>query len=216
MLTQVASSFIGDSTDDLVIEKLEGVYSLYGNIIHITDAKNDNILDVITARNVLENLHHKSLKDNFETFDFEVFGGKSYDEYLQKGNRIIIPGEDQSDLLEFVIDDIDDIRDTHKRFEVRSYASYLDLKKAKVIDPFRRTAKAREHMIHALTNTEFEVGFVESDRAITLSFDKHTNPFEYLKRIAREFDLELNFRIEHNGVRVTKRVVDAEIGRAHV
>src|SRR5699024_10001068 len=40
------------------------------------------------------------------------------------------------------------------------------------------------------------------------SFENHTNPFEYLKRIAREFELELNFRVEHNRLMVTNRIVD--------
>src|SRR5690625_4043551 len=209
-LTQLASMFIGSSDlTDEDVGKLKGVSSTIGNIIHITDGKNDNILSVITAKNIIHNLHHKSLKDNYEIFDFECIGEQNYDEYLKKGNRLIVPGEYEGELIEFVIDDVDDRRSSYKKFEIKSYGSYLDLQKAKVIEPFSRTATAREHIIHALVDTEHTVGVVESDRTITISFENHTNPFEYLRRVANEFDLELNFRIEHNGLRVTNRPIDA-------
>src|SRR5699024_2756229 len=148
-----------------------------------------------TAKNVIDNEHHSSLKDNIDTFDVELIGEQNYDEHIIKGNRFIIPAENEGELFEFVIDEVDDRRSYHKTFEITSYGSYLELKKAKVIEPFTRTGTAREHMFYALADTEHEVGLVESAREITIGFDNHTNPYEYLKRIAREFELELNFRV---------------------
>src|SRR5699024_4457903 len=155
-LTQIASSFLGDVTDDLTIEKATGVYSRYGNIIHITDGKTDEILSIITAKNVIDNEHHSSLKDNIDTFDVELIGEQNYDEHIIKGNRFIIPAENEGELFEFVIDEVDDRRSYHKTFEITSYGSYLELKKAKVIEPFTRTGTAREHMFYALADTEHE------------------------------------------------------------
>ena len=203
--------FIGSpdiTSDD--IDRLKGIRSTVGNIIHITDGKNDNILSVITAKNIPHNEHYKSLIDNRETFDFEAIGEQNYDDYIKKGNRVIVPGEYDGELIEFTIDDVNDRRSTHKLFEVKTYGSYLDLRKSEPLEPgYTFTGTAREHMIKALANTEYKVGVVESDRTIKISFENHTTPFEYLKRIAREFDLELNFRIEHNGLRVVNRPVDA-------
>src|SRR5699024_6502030 len=51
-------------------------------------------------------------------------------------------------------------------------------------------------------------GLVEVDGDITININEHTVPYEYLKRIAKEFDGELSFRIEHDGRRVTGRYVD--------
>src|SRR5699024_12764171 len=45
-LTQIGSLNIGDLTDDITIEKASGVYSRYGNIVHITDGKTDQILAI--------------------------------------------------------------------------------------------------------------------------------------------------------------------------
>src|SRR5699024_875906 len=136
----------------------------------------DQILAIATAKNVLDNEHHASLKDNIDTFDIELIGEQNYDNHLLKGNRMIIPGENEGELLEFVIDEVEDFRSYSKVYEVRSYASYLDLQKAKAIKPFTRTGTAREHMFYALSDTEFEVGLTESAREITISFENYTNP----------------------------------------
>src|SRR5690625_481627 len=208
--TQLASMFIGGHTytlDDA--EQLTGAKSSIGNIIHFTDGKNDNILSIATAKDITGNpVHHKSLKDNVETFDFELTGERNYDDHIVKGNRVIIPGEYAQQLVEFTIDEVIDERERGKGFEVFTYASYLDLSKEDAIEPFSFTGTAKQHLGRALQNTEHEVGVVESDRTMTISFENWTNPYEYIKRIAREFDLEVDFEIMHNGLKVTNRVVN--------
>ena len=208
-LTQVASGFIGDLTDQITIDKASGVYSRYGNIIHVTDGQTDDIRAIVTAKNVLDNEHLVNIKDHVDTFYAEIIGMQDYDEHIIKGNRLIVPAENEGEYNEFVIDEVEDRRSHAKTIELTAYASYLDLRKAKAIEPFSRTGTAREHMFFALSDTEFEVGLVESDREITISFDNWTNPYEYLLRIAREFELELDFKVMHNGYTVTNRVVEA-------
>jgi len=210
--TQLASMFIGanrftSSTGGA--DRLTGIKSSIGNIIHFTDGKNDNILSIATAKDITGNpIHHKSLKDNVETFDFELIGERNHDEHIVKGNRVIMPGEHAQQLVEFTIDEVIDERERGKGFEVFTYASYLDLSKGDAIEPFSFTGTAQQHLGRALQNTEHEVGVVESDRTITISFENWTNPYEYIKRIAREFDLEVDFEIMHNGLKVTNRVVN--------
>lgn len=208
-LTQLASMFIGSPvTSDDDLRKLEGVTSTTGNIIHITHGKSDEILDIITAKNIKDNVHFKSLKTGEETFDAELIGEQNYDEHLVKGNRIIIPSEYEGEYVEFVIDRVIDSRNNSKDLEVYSYASFVEIAKAKVIDPFTFLGTAEQHLGRALSGTEHEVGVVESAREITISFNNHTEPYEYIKRIANEFDLEPNFRVLHNGLLVTNRPVD--------
>lgn len=208
-ITQVGSAFIGDLTDQITIEKATGAYSRYGNIIHVTDGQTDDIRAIVTSKNVLDNEHLVNIKDHVDTFYAELIGMQDYDEHIVKGNRLIIPAENEGEYNEFVIDEVEDRRSHAKTIELMAYASYLDLRKAKAIKPFRRTGTAREHMFFALSDTEFEVGLVESDREITISFENWTNPYEYLLRIAREFELELDFKVMHNGYTVTNRVVEA-------
>ena len=176
--------------------------------IHIADGQSDNILDYITAKNIISDTHKKSLENTLETYNFITFADKSFSQFLEKRNRIIIPDEDDS-LVEFVIFEAHKYRDTegHKA-QVYAHASYLELKKAGVIYPSTFTGTASQHGGRALNGTGWEVGNVESSRTITINFSNHTNPYEYLKRIAREFELELDFRVEHNGTKITRRIVD--------
>src|SRR5690625_25766 len=208
-LTQVGSAFIGDLTNQITIDKATGAYSRYGNIIHVTDGQTDDIRAIVTSKNVLDNEHLVNIKDHVDTFYAELIGLQDYDEHIVKGNRLIVPAENEGEYNEFVIDEVEDRRSHAKTIELMAYASYLDLRKAKAIEPFSRTGTAREHMFFALSDTEFEVGLVESDREVTISFENWTNPYEYLLRIAREFELELDFKVMHNGYIVTNRVVEA-------
>src|SRR5690625_3442892 len=190
-------------------EQLQRNKPTIGNTIHFTDGKNDNILSIATAKDITGNpIHHKSLKDNVETFDFELIGERKYDEHIVKGNSIIMRGEYGQQLVEFTIDEVIDERENGKGFDVFTNASYLDLIKEDAIEPFSFTGTAQQHLGRALQNTEHEIGVVESDRTITISFENWTNPYEYIKRIAREFDLEVDFEIMHNGLKVTNRIVN--------
>lgn len=178
-------------------------------MIHITDHQTDVILDDITEDYFWDDKHKKSLKDNLETLHFTTFADKSFSEYLTKRNRLIIEDEDNK-LIEFVITNT---RKYHAndslKCEIRASASYITLKTAKVIKPFTSGAdSAQTHTINALVGTGWEVGTVAFKGVRTIKFEEHTNPFAYLKKIASTFDLELHFRVESDGNRITRRYVD--------
>src|SRR5690625_3482732 len=83
-------------------ERLRGVSSQLNAQIHITDGQTHEILDYITAKNIIDDNHKKSLEDTLETYDFIAFANKRYAQCLEKRNRIIIPDEDDT-LRELVI-----------------------------------------------------------------------------------------------------------------
>src|SRR5690625_4521180 len=176
--------------------------------IYIVHGQDNTILDYVTPKDIISDTHRKSLVNNLETYNFIGFLQRSYSSHLEKRNKIIIPDEDGS-LVEFIIFEVLKYRDT-EGYKVQTYAqgSYLELKKANIIEPSTFTGTARQHGGLALNGTIWEIGVVESSRTITISFSDYTNPYEYLKRIASEFDLELSFRVEHDGSRITRRVVD--------
>jgi len=177
--------------------------------IHILDGQNDVILDFITAKNIIDDTHKKSLEDTLETYEFITFADRRFSQYLEKRNRIIIPDEDET-LREFVIFEAAKYRDAEGyKAQVFSHASYLELKKARILYPTRREGlTASQHAGWALNDTGWTVGIVEAEGTRTFTIEKHTNPYEFLKRIANEFEVELRFRIEHDGQRITGRYVD--------
>lgn len=177
--------------------------------IHIIDGQKDDILDFITARDIIDDAHVKSLEKTMETYSFFAKGDRRYAEHLEKRNRLIIPDEDGT-LMEFVIVEVEKYKDTDGyKVEVHADATYNELRKASILYPGRHEGRsASQHAGFALDDTGWQVGRSESSRQITMSIEKHTNPYEFLGRIATEFDVELKFRVEHNGNRITGRYVD--------
>ncbi|WP_053430778.1 phage tail spike protein [Halalkalibacterium halodurans] len=177
--------------------------------IHIADGQSDRVLDVITDRWIIEDEHRQSLEDTLETFNFTTFGDQRFSQWLEKRNRLIIPNED-GQFVEFIIQESVKIHDENGlSIEVYSSASYLDLKKAKIIEPqtlSQMTPLAAAN--NAVSGTEWQVGVVEASGFRTFDIENYTNPYALLKRIANEFELELRFRVETNRHKVTARIVD--------
>ncbi len=177
-------------------------------LIHILDGQNDEILDYITLDNVISDTHRKSLEDTLETYDAIVLGNKEYVEHLAKRNRIIIPDEDET-LRELIIYEVDRYRDSEgQKAHFFSHASYLELKKASIVYPNTFTGTASQHIGRNLNDTGWQAGVVEVSGNIKIEVENHTNPYEMLRRIAKEFEGELRFRIEHDGEKITGRYVD--------
>ena len=206
--TQLASMRIG-SVDMFDDETGGGGSGVVVPIINIADGQSDEILDDITSDFIIDDTHRRSLEDTLETYAFYTFADKPFTQHLKDRNRIIIPDEDGT-LREFIIYESEKYRDTegYKMYAV-STASYLDLKKANVIYPTKRNNQTASMMVgFATNNTEWRAGIIESDRQLSFEIEEHTDPFSLLKRIAKDFELELRFRVEHNGNRITGRFVD--------
>lgn len=209
--TQLASMFLGNPYMPDADKRLSGVSSQINATIHILDGQSNQgeILDYITAKNIISDDHKKSLEDTLETYNFITFADRRFSQFLEKRNRIIIPDEDGS-LVEFVIFEAARYKDSEGyKSQVYTNASYLELKKATILYPDDGyTGTASQHGGRALNDTGWQIGIVEGSGTRTLTISKHTNPYEMLKRIAKEFELELKFRVEHNGNKITGRYVD--------
>src|SRR5690625_719202 len=187
-------------------DKLRGVHTSLTAQIHITDGQTDEILDYITAKHIISDNHQKSLKDGIELYEFRTFEFKA--EHLEKRNRVIIPDEDGT-LREFVIFEAHKYLDSQgRKAEVYAHATHLEIKKQNIIEPGTYEGTASQLVGIALNGTDRRPRKVEVEGTRTIEVDRHTNPYDFLKRIAREFDGELVFPIEHDGNRVTGRYVD--------
>src|SRR5690606_9318542 len=136
--TQLASMFIGSADDGDGIDR--GRPSDAGNMIHIVNPQTNEILDYITLDNIIEDTHKKSLESYIETYDAivlccDVF---YYYKYMEKRNHVIIPDEDGT-YQEFILFEVEKYRDIEgRKTHFYAHATYLELKKAKVIHPTRR------------------------------------------------------------------------------
>ncbi|AQS55300.1 hypothetical protein B0W44_05385 [Novibacillus thermophilus] len=172
-------------------------------VIHITDHQTDVILDTIS--DFWDDTHLKQL-NGVETFDFTTFSDESYSEHLADRNRIVIPGED-GEFLEFIIEEV--IQHSDRTKAVYASASYLELKKQKVIEPQTLSGQTPQSAVDfALSNTEWRPGIITFTNIRTIHIENHTNPYNLLRKIASEFDLELRFRVEIDHYRIIGRYVD--------
>ncbi|WP_077317569.1 phage tail spike protein [Virgibacillus proomii] len=177
-------------------------------MIHIIDKQSDEIVGIIPNDEFWDDNYHRSLETTAETFEFTTFADRDYSEYLTGRNKVIIPDEDNG-YRELTIWQAEKVHEHSKHIVVFAKASYNDLRKAQVIKP--QTLKSQSASTAAATilrGTEWSVGLVESKGTRTFHIDKHTDPYSMLKRISTEFDLELNFRVETRGNKITGRYVD--------
>src|SRR5690625_4533610 len=178
-------------------------------MIYIADHQTDDILSYIPEEDFWDDNHHKSLLDNQETFDFVTFADKPYSQHLEKMNRIIIQDED-GDWIELYIRNTRKDHDGDAVFtEVYTSATYERLNTAKQMAPHRTEAMSAEaHATRALNHTEWTIGIIGCKGVRTFTFEDYVNPYDYLRRIASEFNLELRFKVETNGNKITRRYVD--------
>ncbi|WP_121605386.1 phage tail spike protein [Virgibacillus sp. Bac332] len=177
-------------------------------MIHVIDSQLDEIVAIIPTDEFWDDDYTRSLETMVETFEYTTFANKPYSEYLTGRNKIIITDED-SGFREMIIWQAEKLHAESKEMLVFTKASYNTLNTAQVIKPKTlESQKASAAAGIALNNTEWRVGVVESEATRTIHIEKHTNPYALLKRIATEYSLELNFRIEISGNKITGRYVD--------
>src|SRR5699024_11111343 len=149
----------------------------YPDVVHFTAPTPRRLLAIDSAHHALATAPRARRTAHPATVAAEVLVEQNHAEHSVQGNRLRLPAGNEGEMEEVVIDDVAELRGHSKLFDVKTYASYLDLQKAKAINPVTRTGTAREHMFYALSDTEFEVGLTESAREITISFENYTNPY---------------------------------------
>ncbi|MGJ9381815.1 phage tail spike protein [Salipaludibacillus sp. CF4.18] len=173
--------------------------------IHILDHQTDTIVDYYSNKSKLfwDDVHVLDLESYLETFDFTTTYDQS--EHLKSRNRVLIKDEDGF-YRELIINNTIKYKDDK---EVYAKASYLDLKKSKVINPKTlEGATVNTATDNVLIGTEWQRGYMEYAGIRSITFENYTNPFSALKKIAREFGLELRFRVETDGNKIIGRFVD--------
>ncbi|PKR79181.1 hypothetical protein CEY16_05390 [Halalkalibacillus sediminis] len=167
------------------------------SLIHIADKQTGKILDYITESNYWQDYRKIQLNNHRDTFDFTTSADKGFSKYIQDQNRLIIP-DPKTGYAEFLIDEHKQKlkRDGSHAIQVWSSGSYLRLKKAKIINPQQTsTETASYHVDSILQGTGWITGQIAHTTLRSFNIEEHTNPYSFLKRLASEFNLELQFRI---------------------
>jgi phage minor structural protein len=176
-------------------------------IIHVLDKNTDKIIG--TLNHLKAEYWAAVRKDSLEaenTFDFIANARLPKAELLEKRNRVAVQDEDGF-FREFIITYAEQYQREEKL--VRTDASFIDLSKAKIIDPQTlEGATALTAVQFALEGTEWTAGDIEYADIRTITIEEYTNPLALLKVIAAEFGLEIGYRVEVSGNKIIGRYVD--------
>lgn len=172
--------------------------------MHILDKKSDGIITTLNSEKgeILQALLFDSIS-NVSYFDFTA--ARKFDA-LEKRNRVLVQNQD-GHFNEFIIT----YAEQYKRNEkiVKANASYVDLAKAKVINPTTlQGATSSAAVAFALDSTEWQSGDIEYTFIRTITIENHTDPYSLLKLIASTFDLEITYRVEVAENKIVGRYVD--------
>lgn len=178
-------------------------------MIHILDYKTEKIVGTLENKQgaalFWKDVHKQSLKENLETFDFFMQPNVEEAEYTSKRNRVIIPDEDGF-FREFIIRQA---YQTNRVKEVYSLASYTDLEKQKIISPITMDGETINTAgSYVLQGSGWQLGNTQFAGRRRVVFEKHIGALSALKILASLFGLELRFRVEVSGNRITGRYVD--------
>lgn len=177
-------------------------------MIHIMDHLTDKILTVLESKEgapLFWDDRHVSTTKNEEFFDFTMQATVPAAEHVSKRNRVIIPDEDGY-YREFIISET---YQTSKRKEVQTEGSFVEIGKQRVINPVSLTGQTIESAVAwVLDGTDWQPGFMDYAGIRTVNFDDHTNALNALYQLRSLFELEVRFRVEVRGNKVSGRFVD--------
>lgn len=163
-----------------------------------------------------DDLHTENLDVGAETYEFFTLADHPMSENIQIGNMVAIKNLDDETVL-FTIMDIEDDHSEGK-FNMKVYCEQAGLQLLNEIEvPYSDTSKPLSFYANkALLWTTWEIGEIETESNLSLTFEENENVYKRLQRIASEFDMEIHFTIEMNGARVTAKKVHFKKQRGNV
>lgn len=132
---------------------------------------------------------------------------------IEDRQRILIPHE-KAGYQEFLCFNAIESR---KEKKIMAVGSEIELNKLKYVPPNRHESFQLKYFIGlGVDGVEWKIGNVVNSGLRTVETDDYMGGFDFLKRMATEFDVELIFRVVIENGRITGRYVDAveKIGTA--
>lgn len=177
-------------------------------LIHITDHLTDQIVAVLENKEkstlFWSDSHVETLK-NEETFDFQLQAKTKDSAHVSKRNRVIIPDEDGF-YREFIISETYQSSTTK---EVRTMGSFVELGKQRIIDPVILQGQTiSTAAAWVLEGTDWKPGHMDYAGIRTVEFKEHMNALKAIYQLKSLFELEVRFRVEIAGNKVSGRYVD--------
>lgn len=176
-------------------------------MIHILDAQTDELLGYLdgNGEKIYIDDEHEDEIDGLRVLKFRVPSHLPETVKIEERQRILVPHE-RTGWQELICYEAS----TRKKFKtITAIGSEAEIDKLKVVYPKKHVSLTlRQYVDFGLDGLDWKAGEILLKGVQTLEFTDHLGGFEFLKRIATAFDVELVFRIEVKGNRVIGRYVD--------
>ncbi|MGE7429787.1 phage tail spike protein [Bacillus thuringiensis] len=176
-------------------------------VLHTIDFKTSQIVSAIQPKDYWDDKRHWEIKNNIDTLEFKVFDNTKYAATLMQQNLVLKEVRDGR-IVPYVITEVE--KDPDDR-SVITYASgaWINLAKDDYIRPQKLEGKTvNEFMDTALVGTKWKRGKTEYAGFHSMTIDEFIDPLSFLKKIASLFELEIIYRVEVVGSRITGWYVD--------
>ncbi|MGE0981335.1 phage tail spike protein [Bacillus cereus] len=177
-------------------------------LLHVVDFKTDQILSAIQPKDYWEDKRHWEIKNNIDMLEFKIFDGTPHAITLQQQNLVLKEVRDGR-IVPYVINNEVEKDSKDRSLTVHSSGAWVQIAKDGIIKPQRIESETVNTFIDiALADSKWQRGITDYSSFHTMTIDEFIDPLTFLKKIAALFELEIQYRVEISGSRITGWYVD--------
>ncbi|AMR02325.1 phage tail spike protein [Bacillus thuringiensis] len=177
-------------------------------LLHVVDFKTDQILSAIQPKDYWEDKRHWEIKNNIDMLEFKTFDGTPHAITLQQQNLVLKEVRDGR-IVPYVINNEVEKDSNDRSLTVHSSGAWVQIAKDGIIKPQRIESETVNTFIDiALTDSKWQRGITDYSSFHTMTIDEFIDPLTFFKKIAALFELEIQYRVEVFGSRITGWYVD--------
>ncbi|OLR83678.1 hypothetical protein BTO25_03900 [Bacillus sp. MB366] len=177
-------------------------------ILHVVDFKTDQIISAIQSKDYWADNRHWEIKSNIDMLEFKTFDGTPHAVTLQQQNLVLKEVRDGR-IVPYVINNEVEKDSDDRSLTVHASGAWVQIAKDGIIKPQRIESETVNTFIDiALADSKWKRGITDYSSFHTMTIDEFIDPLTFLKKIAALFELEIQYRVEVSGSRITGWYVD--------
>ncbi|MCU5621378.1 hypothetical protein OCA99_17130, partial [Bacillus cereus] len=177
-------------------------------ILHVVDFKTNQIISAIQPKDYWADNRHWEIKNNIDMLEFKTFDGTLHAVTLQQQNLVLKEVRDGR-IVPYVINNEVEKDSDDKSLTVHASGAWVQIAKDGIIKPQRIESETVNTFIDiALADSKWQRGITDYSSFHTMTIDEFIDPLTFLKKIAALFELEIQYRVEVSGSRITGWYVD--------
>ncbi|MGK8430586.1 phage tail spike protein [Bacillus cereus] len=177
-------------------------------LLHVIDFKTNQIVSAIQPKDYWDDKRHWEIKNNIDTLEFKVFDNTKYAATLMQQNLVLKEVRDGR-IVPYIINNEAERNSKDRTLTVRASGAWVQIAKDGIIKPQRIEGETINTFIDiALKDSKWQRGITDYSSFHTMTIDEFIDPLTFLKKIAALFELEIQYRVEVMGSKITGWYVD--------